>query len=520
MNPLPIGLLKQFIDRAQQLYTLPQVAMEVLELTSQPTVDTRALKNCIENDPALTSRLLRVVNSSMYGLSREVKDLTQALSLLGCKPLKLLVLGFSLPPNLLESVEAEVLATYWRRSLTTAVASREICRRWLHADGDEAFIAGLLKTIGMLVLIQQLGEQYVTFLEQVNREGGDLMRLESSTLGFDHHILSARLLESWGLPETLPKSIAVCHDGARIANLPEDKRQLPQILHTAGLLCELVTLGKASILPGVYTAAGTYYDADQDSVDELILELQGHVDSLAGVLSLQLPPGIDVEDLLASAQQKLAETSLAIAVEEPPHFSSQTIAAQTALAAQASATSTTERKPRAAARFRTRTLPPTQTGSGSREPGVQERIKQALMNCRNARTELSLLLLEVDAFEDVVLRRGFEAAKQLTDVMETAIGVMNGISHVVHQGDGKFAILLEGCDRTEAVELARGLHEGLKAWAARQSNAGAISFSSGVATVDTPPPNFRPEDILEPARRCVYGSRATGGNLVKSIDLL
>src|SRR3972149_3698978 len=90
--------LEPFLERARDLYSLPSVAPEVLDLTSQPKVDVRALKACIENDPALTIRILRVVNSSLFGLNRQVSDLNQALALLGIKPLKLLVLGFSLPP--------------------------------------------------------------------------------------------------------------------------------------------------------------------------------------------------------------------------------------------------------------------------------------------------------------------------------------------------------------------------------------------------------------------------------------
>ena len=95
------NLLDQLVERAGSLFSLPAVAVEVLELTAQPRIDTRALKACVERDPALTGRLLRVVNSSLFGLSREVTDLNQALALLGVKPLKLLVLGFSLPKTLL-----------------------------------------------------------------------------------------------------------------------------------------------------------------------------------------------------------------------------------------------------------------------------------------------------------------------------------------------------------------------------------------------------------------------------------
>ena len=86
-----MSLLQQITDRTASLYTLPEVALEVLELTSHPRVDVPALKACIERDPALTCKILKVVNSSMFGLSRRVADLTQALSLLGVKPLKMLV---------------------------------------------------------------------------------------------------------------------------------------------------------------------------------------------------------------------------------------------------------------------------------------------------------------------------------------------------------------------------------------------------------------------------------------------
>jgi len=526
MKPLPSGILNQFIERASQLYTLPQVAIEVLELTGQPQVNLRALKDCIENDPALTSRLLRVVNSSMYGLSRQVNDLNQALALLGVKPLKMLVLGFSLPPNLLESLEADVLADYWRRALTTAVASREISRRWLHSDGDEAFIAGLLQSIGMLVLIQQLGEQYLRFLEQMKTEGGDLLDLEAATLGFDHQILSARLLQEWKLPHAVTNSIAVCHDSSRIAKLPASEQQLPEILFTASLLTNLVASAQMQVLPQIYQTTDRIYQATEAETDELILELQQRVDSLANVLALQLPPGIDIESFLAQAQREQSETSLDMALNSSSAVRTDNVALQTAMAAQVSAATTVTAEPvqppsPASQKFKTRTITAKRPKDRkSRDPGLSGRVRQSLAASRKQRNELSLLLIEVDSFETVVLQRGLPGAKHLLDVIETAIGVMTGSSQVLHLGDGKFAVLLEDCPRIEAVEFARGLKNGMNTWSGQQGAADAITLSCGIATIDTPPPNFGPADLIEPAQRAVYASRATGGDLVKSIDLI
>ena len=199
--------LERLVSKAGQLYSLPAAAMEVLELTNNPTVDVPALKQCIENDPALTIKVLRVVNSSLFGLSREVSDLGQALSLLGTKPLKLLVLGFSLPEKLFQGVGAEILERYWRNTLTKAVAAREITTILRVHSGDEAFIAGLLQDLGILLLIQEVGEPYLQFLQKVYDRGSDLAMLESGLLGFDHTELTSRLLRHWGLPDMLVEAV-------------------------------------------------------------------------------------------------------------------------------------------------------------------------------------------------------------------------------------------------------------------------------------------------------------------------
>ena len=200
--------LEKFVARASQLYTLPKVAMEVVELTNSPQVDAARLKDCIQRDPALVSKILRTVNSSIFGGVRNVTDLNQAIALLGTKPLKLLVLGFSLPPKLLTGIEAGALSQYWKRTLVKAIAARELAARYENVDPDDAFLAGLLQDIGMLALLKELGEPYAQFLKQAQSEHADLVLLELETLGFDHRLLSARMMQSWGLPESLWRTIA------------------------------------------------------------------------------------------------------------------------------------------------------------------------------------------------------------------------------------------------------------------------------------------------------------------------
>ncbi len=117
--------IEEIAKRATTLYSRPTVALEVVRLTNEPQVDSQAIKECIEMDPALTGKILRVVNSSFFGLRCEVADLNQALTVLGIKPLKLLVLGFTLPDDLFAGLAAEQLEWNWTNTLTRAVAARQ-----------------------------------------------------------------------------------------------------------------------------------------------------------------------------------------------------------------------------------------------------------------------------------------------------------------------------------------------------------------------------------------------------------
>lgn len=110
--------LEAFLDRARPLYTMPAVAVEVLAVVDDPRTDAARLKACIERDPALTAKLLRVVNSSLYSPARPVADLSQAVTLIGVRAVKLLALGFCLPERMFGEKASQALAHYWRRAST------------------------------------------------------------------------------------------------------------------------------------------------------------------------------------------------------------------------------------------------------------------------------------------------------------------------------------------------------------------------------------------------------------------
>jgi HD-like signal output (HDOD) protein/GGDEF domain-containing protein len=528
-----VGFVQQFVERAGQLYSLPAAAAEVLRLTGEPRIDPRALKQCLESDPALASRILRVVNSSLFGPGRQVTDLSQALTLLGIRPLKMLVLGFSLPKELFAGLEAEVLARYWRKALVKAVAARELAERLWQVPGDEPFLAGLVQDIGELALIQHLGEPYQRLLSHVQTYGGSLLTRELDTLGFDHLILSARLLSHWGLPPALCAAVSVPPDEGRIDALDKDERTIPRMLHLSDLLVKLIEQPFGSALRDLLAIGARYCGLTYESLQPIVESLQRKVEELAEVLSLQLPDGQSFVDLLLTAQRRMAdETVIAAAALAAPIAEDELLAladnlrSELALASRRTArprpTSTTNTivhsgSPTAVARPRSATVV---TEPVALDPGLEARVHAAVQRSRQTRTPLTLALFEIDRFADVLMQLGpvatTEAAHELCGALAHWAG-QNAVAILV--SDNRLATIWESCPRNEAVRSARSVLDSVRGWSRSKYPLGSdLTLSAGLATLEFAPKNYPAAELINASERCLTAAQLSGGNTTKSIE--
>jgi HD-like signal output (HDOD) protein/GGDEF domain-containing protein len=513
--------LQQVVERAHRLYSLPAVAAKVIELTDSQDIDVQALKSCIENDPALCAKVLRVVNSSLFGLGSPVSDLGQALALLGTKPLKMLVLGFSLPTMLFAELTRDVLEFYWRGALTKAVAAREISEHIWKTAGDEPFVTGLLQDLGILVLLQDFGGPYLQFVKTVVDSRKDLRSLEVATFGFDHSVLSAELLTHWHFPEHVAQAVGMPHDVVRVFGLPPEQRRLPQILHLAELLTQVLARERTELFGELLEVAEQYCRLKPRQLESLVAIVQEKVAQLADVLSLDLPNDRDYVQVLLQAQSQLAEVAEAVAREGTPgpalDENLSRASRQLASIVEAAVSGPGDSRAESSAA-------PTVVAT---EPALDDaaligRVASALAACRQSRSPLSLAMVAMDDYQQLVVTRGVEGVQSLVTLLETAarrLCYQNG--DCLHLGDGQFAVILEQHDRMEAIEAGRRLLRGMRQWSQLQSTRGlpAITISVGLATLRLPPKNFPPREMIDAVSRCVFAAQASGGDVLKSIDL-
>lgn len=534
--------VQKIAARAGELFTLPSVAVRVLELTENPKVDVRALKECVENDPALTSKVLRVVNSSLFGLSREICDLNQALALLGTKPLKLLVLGFSLPDALFRGVGAEFLNHYWRRTLTRAVVARELAEQYWRVAGDDAFIAALLEDIGLLVLAQELGEAWITFYDRVHRERADLLQMEAKALGFDHTALTAQLLDTWRLPAALSTAIAAANEPSRMRALQGTELELSQVLQLANLVAELMADGRTDVLRKLHALGREYRGLAERDFNELLRDLEQRVGQLAEALSLELPKDFRYEQVWKAAHERLAVTAAEVAgdlvrqrvggrdeddlnlIEECQSLSAalRQLAMHPAarMERQAATPALVKEAVKSKSAAVTQRVPLERVSAEDVDPGVGGRLAAAVAAARQSRCALSLLCVEVDHQDELLVHLGRPAMLQWIDRVHRFCEAIDHdpSAQCVELSDGRWLIVLVDCDRRQAVEHGQQLLRTVRRSTQPKTDA-RLSLSVGAASVAVPSPNFSTRDLLAAAERCLQAALTSGGDVLKSIEM-
>ncbi|MBK1648601.1 HDOD domain-containing protein [Rhabdochromatium marinum] len=201
----PEDLIKETV----QLFSLPDVTSRVTELIDDPSTRPADLAEVILYDAALSARLLRLVNSACYVRPRPIETVTQAVSMIGYRPLRDLILATfavdrfrGLPP---EKVNME---RFWFHGVATGIAARELAKRCGLRDSERLFLGGLLHSIGKLVFFSQCAEDYSEVLQLIEDEQIPVTQAEERVFGFNFAELGAELLRSWRFPESIWKAVA------------------------------------------------------------------------------------------------------------------------------------------------------------------------------------------------------------------------------------------------------------------------------------------------------------------------
>lgn len=233
----PPKSMEAIVRRVVEISTLPQVALRVIEVAQDPDTGALDLKEVVEGDPALSARVLRIVNSAAYGLSSTVTNLHHAISYLGFEQVRNLALTASVSEVFKDDRQ---IGTYRRKDLWRHLVSVGICARLVACrcgldSFEDCFLAGLLHDIGIIIADQHAHKHFEQVMNSLNTDT-TLIAIEREQLQFDHTQLGAALATVWRFPDAIHSAIRFHHT---TAGAPADHRAIVATTEIANVICTL-----------------------------------------------------------------------------------------------------------------------------------------------------------------------------------------------------------------------------------------------------------------------------------------
>lgn len=269
------------LNRVETLPTLPAIAAHIFKIASNPNSSGNDLTKVIENDPPLTSKLLKIVNSAFYGFPQKIGTVKQVVVILGTEEIMDLSFGLA-AAKVFETITLQGPydpKTLWHHSMGTALIAQNLCKKFPEHQKTGAFTAGLLHDVGKIFLMENFPQHYAQIHVDMAKHNLPLFELEEERLGLNHAAIGEFLASNWNLPDALVQAIAFHHQPFSASG----DSQLAAIIGLADYL---------------------HYQAKDSPEEESVFPLQltfGHWNILT-----QLFKGLDTEELKKMAQDAVA----------------------------------------------------------------------------------------------------------------------------------------------------------------------------------------------------------------------
>lgn len=290
--------MKSLLRQASELHSSTGVVQTLLSLLTDDDYSIAAVTRSLEKDPALTARVLAVVNAAGFGTARTVASVQQAVALLGRRKLRNVILTFSVVERLTRGLDAAVYGEYWKRTLTTSLVA-DMLAKVVRVDANDAYTAGLLADIGVLVLAQFEPEKYVPLFKE-NTHGPALVSAERSAFGFDHAELGSRMLETWSFPPELAMAVAAHHDSEESQLQP-----LSRLVHAGNQMPGAIWIADSESFYAAYSCFERSFDFTIDTFVGFAVEINERVAAEARSYDVDGVEAVDCDALRNAAQNLL-----------------------------------------------------------------------------------------------------------------------------------------------------------------------------------------------------------------------
>lgn len=228
------------LNKIKELPTLPVIAMEVNRMLDDYNTSIEGLSKVIEKDQAITSKLLRLVNSSFFGVRSKVSTASDAVVLLGFDAVRNIVVSISIVKSLSGNLKKSgiKITEFWQHSINVGMTSKHLSEMTKKEEPEACFTAGLLHDIGKIVMSQHFPTLFEEIVESSIKEKTSFRAAEKKVTQVGHDKMGGFLSEKWKLPVNLVDAVKFHHTvSPRSSNI-----NIVKIVHTANIIANTIPL--------------------------------------------------------------------------------------------------------------------------------------------------------------------------------------------------------------------------------------------------------------------------------------
>ncbi len=485
-HPINAGAV---VESFGDLATLAPVALEVLRLADDERAGLSDVTDAISRDPGLASQLLRVANSSLYGMGGEVASLERAAMILGTRTVKLLSLSFAVVAKTATGSADNLI---WRRTLAGSAMAQTVAGHCEPRLADEVFISALLANMGRMAMLSE-----PRYADAQAEAGGWLdSETEEALFGVSGDSVTALILDGWGLPSALGQAISSRSKPSTEQGQAGRMAALLAVADSAAAFLTATEDEASSKLDRYQTRAQDLLTLDIETADQLLVDSQPALEDIAAMFQHPTPTDAPVTELLLRAREGLARLSLdAVAALSMEQNRSEQLANENLrLTEEASTDSLTGLHNR-------RSFDERLDGS----VGARMRHQQP--------GGLALLILDLDHFKSINDTWGHQVGDEVIQAVAFRLSANSRVDEIVARiGGEEFSVILPISTLADAEAVAERLR-GVIASEPIETEAGPLNttISVGVALVETVDVNT-PREIIRSADRALYVAKNEGRN--------
>ncbi|NLW06114.1 MAG: GGDEF domain-containing protein [Pseudomonadaceae bacterium] len=497
---IPATLLAK-LKGCKSLPSLPVIALKIIELARLPSAGTSDLAALIASDPSLSAKILAAANSAFYN-SGSYNNLQQAINRIGMDAALSLSLSFGLTRHSKQKNNGMCLDTFWKRSLISGMAVRELHKLLnLKFDVETTFLAAVLQDIGMLAL-NELDPNIYGVIFHSARSHRQLASFEEREFETCHIQVGYWLGNHWGLPEKYTHLMVNSHLLPKEIQ-PQDISQ--KVLALSGLLADpWLASNQEMAMTVAYQASQEYLGMDEQQFSHLLLHIQEKLPEVVKLFELSAPANIDTFNLLQEAKQLLVERNL--------RMMQKLMLQQKEIDALK----------KSSARLQEQLKRDPLTGIYNRQ-FTEQQLTKHFTNMQEVDNHLAVIFIDLDFFKNLNDQYGHALGDAALKAFATTLE--QELDHnclAGRYGGEEFVVLMPGYGQEEAFNFAKRLQEHLAATPLLSHNKEDIyiSASMGLAMHSSKDPSNKnqyfdnADELVKAADQAMYSAKRTGRNRI------